>query len=356
MKKLFFYLPTMEVGGAERNFLKLMNFYNKKGYEVCLILNKKKGKLLNDLEKNIKVINLNINRTFKAIFLLRKLILTNKPDIFFSSLTHCNIALIYANVFSLFKTKTYVKECNNFKFQLKYGFLLNHLYIFFISISYKFTSKLISVSNSLKKQLCNILFINPNKIFTIYNSIDCFEIKRKSKEHYKNIFNNNHKTIISVGKLKKQKNFVNLIKAFDFLNAKGKKINLIIVGSGPEKKRLQQLISMFKLSERVKIISETLNPYKYMINSELYVLSSDYEGNPNVILEALCLQMKIVSTNCDFGPSEILKNGKYGTLVKTNNYQDLAKGINLKLKSNKSDYYPYFKKFSIEHVAKEYIK
>ena len=92
-----------------------------------------------------------------------------------------------------------------------------------------------------------------------------------------------------------------------------------------------------------------------MNNSDLFVLSSNYEGNPNVILEALCLKMKIVSTNCDFGPLEILENGKYGTLVKLNNYIDLAKGIEIQLKNNKLPNYPDFKKFSIEYVAKKYI-
>ena len=125
MNKLFFYLPNMEIGGAERNFLKLINFYKKKGHHVSLVLNKKKGRLLNDIEKDIHIINLNIDRTYKSIFVLRKLIILHRPDIFFSSLTHCNIALIIANIFSIFKTKVYVKECNNLKFQLNYGLFLN---------------------------------------------------------------------------------------------------------------------------------------------------------------------------------------------------------------------------------------
>ncbi len=355
MKKLFFYLPTMDIGGAERNFLRLINFYKKKGHNVCLVLNKKKGRLLKDLEKDIRVINLDVDRTFKSIFFLRKLIILNKPDIFFSSLTHCNIVLIIANIFSIFKTKVYVKECNNFKFQLNYGPLLNVFYIFFISFIYIFASKIISVSKSLEKQLKKILFLNPKKILTIYNSLDSIEIKKKSKVNYKKIFKNNYPTIISVGKLKKQKNYINLIKAINILN-KNKKINLIIIGSGSERKKLQKLILKFKLSKKIKIIQETSNPFKYMANSDLFVLSSNYEGNPNVILEALCLKMKIVSTNCDFGPSEILENGKYGTLVKVNDYTDLAKGINLQLRNNKFLNYPNFKKFSIEHVANRYMQ
>ena len=351
MSKLFFYLPTMEIGGAERNFLKLINFYKNKGHNVCLVLNKKKGSLLKDLEKNVQVIDMNIDRTYKSIFFLRKLIVLNKPDIFFSSLTHCNIVLIIANIFSIFKTKVYVKECNNLKFQLNYGPILNFFYIIFISFIYKFASKIISVSKSLEKQLKEILFLNPKKIFTIYNSIDSIEIKKKSKVKCKKIFQNNDPTIISVGKLKKQKNYINLIRAIDNLIKKKKKINSIIIGSGPEKKKLQKLIYKLKLSQRIKILPETSNPFKYMNNSDLFVLSSNYEGNPNVILEALCLKMKIVSTNCDFGPLEILENGKYGTLVKLNNYIDLAKGIEIQLKNNKLPNYPDFKKFSIEYVS-----
>ena len=92
-----------------------------------------------------------------------------------------------------------------------------------------------------------------------------------------------------------------------------------------------------------------------MRNSSLFVLSSDYEGNPNVILEALCLKMKIVSTNCNFGPSEILENGKYGTLVNVNDHIDLANGIDFQLRKDKMLNYPNFKKFSIELVARKYL-
>ena len=212
----------MEIGGAERNFLKLINFYKKNGHNVCLVLNKKKGSLIKDLEKNVQIINLNIDRTYKSIFLLRKLIILNKPDIFFSSLTHCNIVLIIANIFSMFKTKVFVKECNNLKFQLNYGPIINFFYIIFISLIYKFASKIICVSKSLEKQLKEILFLNPKKIFTIYNSIDILEIKKKSKSKCKKIFKNDCPTIISVGKLKKQKNYINLIKAVDFLIKKKK--------------------------------------------------------------------------------------------------------------------------------------
>ena len=356
MNKLFFYLPTMDVGGAEKNFLKLINFYKKQGHSVCLVLNKKKGRLLKDLEKEVSIINLNIDRTYKSIFPLRKIISSHKPDIFFSSLTHCNIMLIIANILSKFKTKIIVKECNNLKFQLNYGPFLNFLYICFISFIYKFATKVISVSKSLEKQLKEMLFLNPKKIFTIYNSLDIKEIKTKSRENYKKIFENKNPTIISVGKLKKQKNFINLIKAIDTLNKNKNKINSLIIGSGKEKNKLEKLILKLKLSKQIKIIPETSNPFKYMFHSDLYVLSSNYEGNPNVILEALCLKMKIVSTNCDFGPSEILQNGKYGKLVKVNDYIDLAKGIEFQLKNNKSKNYPNFKKFSINYVAKKYKK
>ena len=315
---------------------------------------KQKKDLLKDLDKNIQIINLDIDRTYKSIFLLKRVIVSNKPDIFFSSLTHCNIMLIIANIFSIFQSKIIVKECNNFKFQLNYGPLLNFLYILFVSFFYKFTYKIISVSKSLEKQLNEMLFINPKKISTIYNSLDCIEIKKKSKVYLKKIFNNNYPTIVSVGKLKKQKNYFNLIKAINFLNNQKNRINLIIIGSGLEKVKLQKFILKLKLSKKIKIIPETSNPFKYMRNSDLFVLSSDYEGNPNVILEALCLKMKIVSTNCDFGPSEILQNGKYGTLVKVNDYVHLAKGIERQLKTNKLTDYPDFKIFN-RICSKKYL-
>ena len=81
------------------------------------------------------------------------------------------------------------------------------------------------------------------------------------------------------------------------------------------------------MNDKVKIINWQKNPYKYLKSADLLVLTSKYEGLPNILLEAVSLKKNIISTDCPTGPREILSNGKYGDLFRVGNYNQLAKKI-----------------------------
>ena len=98
-----------------------------------------------------------------------------------------------------------------------------------------------------------------------------------------------------------------------------------------------KLVKKENLQNKIIILKSVDNPYIFIKKSKLFVLSSKFEGNPNVLLEAQVLKKKIVSTNCKYGPNEILDNGKYGYLVSINDYKDLGLKMYRALKSkNKS--------------------
>jgi glycosyltransferase involved in cell wall biosynthesis len=78
------------------------------------------------------------------------------------------------------------------------------------------------------------------------------------------------------------------------------------------------------LSQRVFLLKHKNNPYPYIRKAKIFILSSRYEGYPNVLLEAQALRKKIISTNCSFGPSEILGNGRFGYLVNPGDYKKLG--------------------------------
>ena len=99
------------------------------------------------------------------------------------------------------------------------------------------------------------------------------------------------------------------------------------MGNGKEKNNLQNFIKKKKLNKIIRIISYKKNPYPLIKHSDIFVLSSIYEGLPNVLLEAICLKKFIISSNCPTGPREILNNGKGGLLFKSKNYKELAKKI-----------------------------
>ena len=101
----------------------------------------------------------------------------------------------------------------------------------------------------------------------------------------------------------------------------------MIIGYGPNKSKMLNFIKKNKLTKNVKIINFQKNPYKFIMKSNLFILSSLYEGLPNVLLESMTLKKPIISSNCPTGPKEILKKGKLGMLYPPQNERILAKKI-----------------------------
>ena len=218
-----------------------------------------------------------------------------------------------------------------------------NIYCCFLSLIYSF--KLITRSNSspsgwsknfLKNLIFKILLKVPKEIIVnskdfkleidkkfniksklIYNPLNLKFIKKKSKEKLTlNFYNNSKIKAINVARFTDQKDHLTLLKSIKLLVMQNIKIKLLILGYGPNKNSMLNYIKSNKLSKNIKIINFQDNPYKYIKKSNLFILSSLYEGLPNVLLEAISLKKFVISSNCPTGPKEILKNGKLGFLFK----------------------------------------
>ena len=165
------------------------------------------------------------------------------------------------------------------------------------------------------------------KTHLIYNPLNKEEIKNKSKLNYKrNVFKKNKLRIINIARLTDQKDHLTLIKALNIVK-KSIEFNLIIIGYGANQSIIQRKINYLNLQKYVKILGYKSNPYPYLRASDLLILTSKYEGLPNVILEAQTLKKYVISSDCPTGPREILLNGEIGTLFKVGNYKQLAHEI-----------------------------
>ena len=136
-----------------------------------------------------------------------------------------------------------------------------------------------------------------------------------------------------MGRLVDQKDHLTLLKALNFLKDK-LKFKALIIGKGVNREKIILYIKKNKLTKIIKLIKFQKNPFKYIKLSDLFVLTSRYEGLPNVLLEALTLGKYIISSNCPTGPREIINNGKSGDLFKVGDFKLLAKKI-INYKKNK---------------------
>ena len=114
-------------------------------------------------------------------------------------------------------------------------------------------------------------------------------------------------------------------------------IKLLLIGNGNDKTKILNFIAKNDLKQNIKVISYKKNPFPYILKSDLFVLTSKYEGLPNILLETMALKKPILSSKCPTGPREILDNGKGGILYKEGNLKDfVSKIIFIKKEINKN--------------------
>lgn len=176
--------------------------------------------------------------------------------------------------------------------------------IYMNRLSIKYADKITVVSEVLGKDLIDKFGAKENRIYPIYNFIDKDKMDKFLKE--KDNIKLSRNTVITVGRLNNQKGHINLIRSFKYVVDKIGDARLIILGQGPLEDKIKNEIKKLRLEKNVELLGYEKNPYLYMKNSSLFVLSSFYEGMPNVILEAMYCGLPIISTDCKSGPREII--------------------------------------------------
>ncbi len=152
-------------------------------------------------------------------------------------------------------------------------------------------------------------------------------MKKKSLVKTKiNFFKGKNYNFINIGRITDQKDQILILKAFNRIKDK-LNFKLLILGKGKNKQILQNFIKLNNLSKRVKIIGYKKNPYPYIKQADAFILSSKFEGLPNVLLESQYLKKIIISTRCPTGPKEILLNGRAGFLFDVGNAKQLKNRI-----------------------------
>ena len=247
---------------------------------------------------------------------------------------------------------------------------------------YPFSDDIVTCSYGVKYDLENNYGIDGN-ITTIYNFVDKEHITEKSKETISQeaeMFLNGSPYFLAVGRLHDQKNHRRLIKQFSLFHKENKEIKLLIIGDGDLKDHLEKEITSLSLDKYVKLIPYTNNPFPYIKKSKALIVSSKYEGLPNIILEAMSMGCVIVSTDCLAGPRELLADindynteisdiyiGKRGILVRNDISEDtgdttyLSKAMKLVSKTSKmtDDMIDaqtiYMNNYTNENILKQWI-
>jgi len=314
VKKIIFVSQSLRRGGAERIVSLLSQEFNRIGFDVKIVLFANEieydysGEIINMETPASKSYIVKIFRLFQRTYKLKQIFKKERPDYIFSFMESSNFASILTG------KKVVVSIHNNPNIKLKsyQKYLIQKLY------NFKNVKKVITVSKGIEKILNNEYYINNTQV--IYNPVNFNNVKDSKKSfNYSNY-------ILSVGRLQYQKNFELLINAYSKTKV-SKYVKLLIVGGGDERNKLLQLIKTLNLEDKVILTGQVNNVEDYYKNALFYVLSSRFEGFGNVIAEALYFDLPVISTNCPFGPNEIIKHMDNGILIENENEKQLIEMI-----------------------------
>lgn len=328
--KILFYINVLSGGGAERVIANLSNQFATDNNEVLLVTTYSTPNEYSIIDK-VNRINLEnrevkyknrFTQNIKRIKLLRSIIKRYKPDAVVSFMEEPNFRNIVAT--AGLPVKTIVSVRNDPKKEY-YGRIGDFIAFFLMPFADGCVFQTEDACNYFPKRL-------RKKSAIIFNSVkeDFYNIKRKPLEG----------KIVNIGRISKQKNQKLLIEAFyevvtNFPNAK-----LEIYGEGPLNNDIIQLIKNYSLVDSVSLKGNVNNIPQVLAETDIFVLSSDFEGMPNALMEAMAMGIPCISTDCPCGgPRMLLENGKNGILVPVGDVKELSKALDLLLSNVKMKKY-----------------
>ena len=388
-KHIALFVASLAGGGAERVMLNLAEFFLKNNYKVDLILAKYEGPLIKNVPKDVRIIKLQKRSwLYTGFYMLRlpmenwksvvKIVFTDSPSVFrrleafvdylkynqptvvLSTLNAVNIASLMGKYIAKSESRFYVRQAIFFSQhtnESKDYFDINVMPLL-LKKWYPIADSVISVSNEMKNDLIENAGLSKEYVETIYNPLNIDHINKAIKESDDDFLEEMAiPIVISAGRLVGQKDYPTLLFAISKVVEK-RHVKLIILGDGPEYSNIVKLISKLSLQNHVILLGNVSNPYKYISRSNVFVLSSTFEGMPNVLLEALACQCTIVSTDCPSGPREILNDGQFGSLIPVGDVEALEQAIlnAMDCPVDKKLLYDRANDFALDTIGEKYIK
>jgi len=324
--KILFIMPELNMGGSERVILNIINGLDRDKYSIGLILFNSNGALVDELSSDVTIYDLNISSVKKGLFILIQKLYSLKPDIVFSGIGHLNISLaIFIPILRIVlpNTKFIARQSNILSINNKHE---KHPYIhdWLYKQVYKNYDKIVCQSQYMQQDLVTHFYFPIDKSIVIPNPIDIENIENLSTIKLEYPFSFNSLNLITVGQFRYQKRHDLLLRMFAKLD---KDYTLTIIGDGDKREKLENLAKELKIIDRVAFLGHQKNPYAYIKKADIFVLTSEFEGFPNVVLEANLCGLPVVAFETTGVGTEIIQNGINGILTPFPNTDKFAKSI-----------------------------
>ena len=320
-----FLLPDMNGGGAERVALTLIDDFVRRGLSVDLLLMNAEGVLLPLIPPQVRVIDLNAARIRNVLRPLSKYLRREKPIGIQVSMWPLTVAGILARTIS--RTSTRVIVSDHAALSRQYagrGFLHRQFLKWSMRLLYRHADARVVVAADAANDISRLSGIPRDSFEVIYNPVPpAVGVGDSAAEQ---LWGGDGHRILNVGRMNPQKNQSLLIDAFARLS-RDTNARLMILGDGALRPALERRAAELGLAGRVVMPGFKVDPTPFYHSADLLVLSSDFEGYPLVLIEAMQCGTPIVSTDCLSGPSEILSGGEFGWLTPCGDAARLAEAM-----------------------------
>ena len=314
--KIAVFVSFSGLGGVERMIMHLCEGFVEQGISVDLLLINGR-KPLSPIPSGVRAISLGASHTYTSFFSLVEYLRRHRPAALLAAKNRANEVAIMARQMAGVPTRIIVRMGTTLSAALegKPG-VRKMLWYQPMRFIYPRCDAVVAVSRGVADDMIRITGVCRSKIHVIPNPVITSGMARMAAQPAPHLWLTapDLPVVMGVGRLTHQKNFNTLIRAFAILT-RNIPSRLIILGEGKERIALENLVARLDLTARVDFPGHVENPHAYVARASLFVLSSLWEGSPNVLTEALALGTPVVATDCPSGPREILAKGRYGPLV-----------------------------------------
>jgi glycosyltransferase involved in cell wall biosynthesis len=356
--KILVTIPSLSGGGAERVMLNVAKALAGHGHDVTIALRDHDGPY--SVPAGLTAVSLGMPAIFgtglahripKRRTILAPLLLTvqvvfilrlawflrrHRPDAVLSAMIFHNLSTVMAHRLARSRSRLVISERNTFSLNVaKYGRLKYRVFRRMVQWLYPKAGEITAVSDGVADDLASATGLERAKIIIINNPTVTPEISQLAMEEPPcdwladdiPLADSFLAVIVACGRLSEQKDYPTLLRALAILNRGEPKARLLILGTGKLEAELRTLAGALGIESLVRFEGFVANPYAYMRRADVFVLSSRWEGFPNVLVEAMACGAPVVSTDCPHGPRDILEGGRYGWLVPVGDAAALAEAL-----------------------------
>lgn len=355
-KRVLFLVPSLIGGGAQRVFSILLRHLDRSRFEPHLALLQPTGTYLQDIPDDVIVHNLNISRVRYAAPAIIRAVWKIKPQVILATLGHVNLTLTAIKPFLPRGTRLLIREAAVASAFLSIETKYPGIWRWFYRHLYRRADTIICLSDSMVEDMVQHFQLPREKLVRIYNPIDAERIQQAAGQQT-SPYSGPGPHLVSVGRLCEQKGYDILLKAMPAVLERMPNATLFILGEGPLESELKKQVQNLAVGEHVQFVGFQQNPWAYVKYADLFVLSSRYEGMPNVVLEAFAIGTPVVATDCPGAMRELQKAGGQIALAPSEDPEALAKEIVAACASpHRHPAQQPMPQFSVSQIVEEYSK